>query len=193
MKKHQFLDTLKSELSPLSKEEVQDILRDQSEYIDEAIRAGRLEDAVIRSLGNPKDFALNLLTETKIKNAEQSSKLGTQVKLTVSAVFAILALAPLNLIFVLGPFLAIVACLFAGWTTSVAVFLCAVIFIFVFLFKLIFIPIGFWLQLSMILFLIGWVAGSLLAFNLMSLITKLLTKGTLSYLRWNFDFIKNQR
>lgn len=193
MKKQQFLDTLKNELSPLSNEEIQDILRDQSEYIDEAIRAGRQEDEVILSLGNPKDFALNLLTESKIKNAEQSSKIGTQLKLTVSAVFAILALAPLNLIFVLGPFLALVACLFAGWTTSVAIFLCAVIFFFVFLFKLIFIPIGIWLQLSMLLFLIGWITGSLLAFNLMSMITKLFTQGTLSYLRWNFDFIKNQR
>ena len=104
MKKEEFLKQLDLSLVGISLHERQDILRDQEEYIREAVSAGRNEESVIASLGSPKELATNLSVDTKIQKAVKTDAFGKQIQNTFSAVLAILALAPLNLIFVLGPF-----------------------------------------------------------------------------------------
>ena len=107
MKRLAYLDSLKTHLRQLPEGDVADILRDQEEYIRDAVGAGRSEEDAIQSLGEPKAFAANLIAELKIQQAIQPGSLQKQMRGTIGAVCAILALAPINLIFVLGPFLAL--------------------------------------------------------------------------------------
>ena len=122
MKRDQFILALRRSLIQLPQSEVEDIVRDQNEYISDAIAAGRNEEDVITSLGDPKALANSLQADLKIQRAESASSLNKQISLTFTALIAILALAPLNIIFVLGPFLALIGFLIAGWAVAMGLF-----------------------------------------------------------------------
>lgn len=189
MKKEQFLQTLRQHLAHLPLNEINDIVRDQEEFIQDAMSAGRTEEQAVASLGDPKAFASSLSAETKIKKAEQSSNLSQQVRQTFGAVFAILALAPLNIIFVLGPFLFLSAMVFAGWAISFGTFIAAWAFLLGFFFKLAFVSVGFWVHASSFFFVVGWIGVSLLMFASMYIVTRAFAMGVLAYLKWNINFI----
>jgi uncharacterized membrane protein len=103
---------------------------------------------------------------------------------------AILALAPLNLIFVLGPFLALVGIAIAGWAVAVAGVAAAAALILAFFFKLVFITAGFWAQVSTFFLALGSLALSVLGLVFMYYVTYWLVQGTLAYLKWNLTFVK---
>src|SRR5690606_18412137 len=93
--KQVFLNELSYHLRKIRSEERQEILRDQEEYIHEAIQSGRSEEEVIGSLGDPKVFARNLILELKLNEVERTEKSSTQLRLILGVLFAMLALAPL--------------------------------------------------------------------------------------------------
>ena len=192
MKREQFLIELKEALSSLPPEDRQDILRDQEEYIREAVSSGRNEEDVIAALGTPYTFAANLSIEAKLQKAEGAKTLSTQMRGTMSAVLAILALAPLNLIFVLGPFMALFACNLAGWASAFAVLIASLAAVGVWLFKLIFLSVGFATHLSSLLFILGWIGLGVLGIAVMVQVTRFFFKGTLAYLRWNLNLIRGK-
>ncbi len=190
MTKPDYLNALKAHLSPLPQDEIDDIVRDQDEYIRDAISAGRLEADVITSLGDPKAFAQSLTAGRKIESAQKSSSLPMKISGTWSAVVAILALAPLNLIFVLGPFLVLLAMLVGGWASAFGLFLASIASFFVFFFEMIFISVGGLVQLSAFFFLIGCFGLAILGFFAMYKITLWFVLGVLAYLKWNLKFIQ---
>lgn len=192
MKKLQFLEILKQNLSHLPQTEVAEILRDQEEYIRDAVAAGRNEDLVIKSLGDPKHFAASLSAESKIHRAETASTLKSQVSSTLGAVFAILALAPLNLIFAFGPFMILIGLTLGGWGLASGSLLAAIALFAAFFFKLIFISVGFWTQSATFFFILGCIGASVLALILMYQITQAFVRMTVSYLKWNLNFIKGK-
>ena len=190
MKKADYLSELRFHLAGLPPQEVEDILRDQEEYIREAMSAGRSEDDAIRALGDPRAFAANLTAELKIQRAASSPSLQKQVSGTMGAVVAILALAPLNLIFVLGPFLALVGVAVAGWFTAAAFLASSVAMLGIFFFKLVFVSVGFWTHVSALFFTLGSIGVSILGILVMYLLTQWFVRGTLAYLKWNLKFIQ---
>jgi uncharacterized membrane protein len=192
MKKQQFLAALKTQLSHLPESEVTEILRDQEEYIRDAIAAGRSEEKVVESLGDPKTFAASVSAESKIHRAETSASLKTQVSSTLGAVFAILALAPLNIIFALGPFIALVGIAFGGWGVALGSFFVSVVLFFAFLVKGIFIAAGIWAHFSVLFFILGCFGVSVIGLIVMYKITQMFLKMTISYLKWNLNFIKGR-
>jgi len=192
MNKEQFLRDLRQALSSLPTMEVEEILRDQEEYIRDAVLAGRGEQEVLKSLGTPRSFAASLIADVKIQKAADSTTLKKQASNTFGALIAILALAPLNLIFVLGPFLGISGLIFGGWATTTAAFLGSIGVVFVILFKLIFLPVGILTHLAAIFFSLGTVGVGLLGFIFMFLVTRLFLRMTISYLRWNLHFIQTR-
>ena len=192
MKSQEFLSQLRGALSHLPKAEVDEIMRDQEEYIRDAVRAGRSEEAVIDSLGSPSAFAAGLLTESKIQKAEGSTTLKKQVGNTFGAIFAIIALAPLNLIFVLGPFLGIAGGIVGGWAAAAGILVASIALIGAFFAKLIFIPVGFWAHFSSLFFALGTVGAGVLGLIMMAAITKLFLQLTVSYLKWNLNFIRTR-
>lgn len=192
MKREQFIQTLRQHLAHLPVSEVNDIVRDQEEFLQDAMSAGRTEEQAVASLGDPKVFASSISAESKIKRAQQSSTLSQQVSQTFGAVFAILALAPLNIIFVLGPFLFLSAMVFAGWAASFGIFIAAWAFLLGFVFKLAFVGVGFWIHASSFFFVVGWIGVSLLMFASMYAVTSFFAKGVLAYLKWNINFISTR-
>lgn len=192
MKKIEFLEALRKNLDHLPTAEVNEIIRDQDEYIQDAVLAGRQEEEVVSSLGAPKVFAASLSAESKIYRAQNSKTLKMQMSSTVGALFAILALAPLNLLFVLGPFLIIVVMTFTGWTIAASGLFASIVGFGAFFFKMIFMPAGIWAHLSSFFFILGAVGASLISLMLMYKITEYFLKITVSYLKWNLNFIKGR-
>lgn len=190
MTKPDYLNALKSHLSPLPEDEINDILRDQEEYIRDAVSAGRTEADVIAGLGDPKAFAHSLTAGRKIETAEKSKSLTMKISGTWSAVIAILALAPLNLIFVLGPFLIAIALMVGGWAGAFGLFAASIASFAVFFFEMIFISVGFWAQFSAFFFLLGCFGLTVLGIFAMYKLTQWFVQGTLAYLKWNLKFIQ---
>ena len=115
MKKQEFINELRKALATLPAGEREDILREQEECLLEAELAGRIEEEVIRELGDPKKLANYLNVEAKITAATRSHSLRVQISRTFAAVLAILALAPLNLIFVFWPYLILTLLNLSAW------------------------------------------------------------------------------
>jgi uncharacterized membrane protein len=192
MKKTEFLSILHSHLSPLPESDVQDILRDQEEYICDAIRSGRTEENIITSLGDPKAFAANLKAELKLQKAEKTENLPMQLRHTAGAFFAILTLAPFNLILFFGPFLALVMVTIAGWVAAVSLALAAFVAAWIFFGEMLQFTVGALTHISSFFFVLGTAGGSLLGPLIMYKLTQWLVLGTLAYLNWNLRFIRNR-
>lgn len=212
MNKAEFLNQLRGQLQGLSPDDIEDIVRDHEEMIRDAVSAGRSEESVLQSLGSPVSVAQNLKTELKIekteeqikkaeeqiKNAEatinqaSTSNMSQKTKAILSAVGAVLVLAPFNLIFVLGPFLALMGLLLGGWVTSlvwIALFTTLLIFFFIFF---LFLPAGWVVHIGLLLGAIGaWFMG-LFLLGVMYFVTRFVFELVLKYLRWNLKFIRTQ-
>ncbi len=185
----EFIEKLRQELSGLPHSEREEIIRDQEEYISDAIQAGRNEAQVISSLGEPKVFAASLNATAKIEKASASATLKQQAGNTFHAVFAVLALAPFNVIFVLGPFITLVCLIGAGWITSCAVTFSSIIAVVAFLIKCIVMPAGVIHFISSLLFLVGVFGLSLLGLFAMYFVSQFFIRVTLKYLQWNLNFV----
>ena len=192
MKKVDFLAELRLGLSGFSKEEQEEIVRDQEEYIREAVSAGREEDAVIASLGDPRAFATQLKVQSKIDRVESSKRLPEQMQNVTGAVLAIMALAPFNVIFVLGPFIGIVSILFSGWLATLAILLGALVALLVFVSKLVFFGVGFYTHLSAFFLCVGVSSLGILGIYIMLAFTRFFVKATVTYLRWNLKLIEGK-
>ncbi len=197
----EYLAELKSHLASLPESERQEIIRDQVEYFHDALATGRTELDVIESLGDPKQLAKALIAESRLVATEtlmRSAASGTQPgvsaqwKSTLRAVFAIAALAPFNLIFILGPFLVLIGCLLAGWMIGVALLIAGGVAIFFIMTELILISASSWAHASILLFALSAATASLAFLGLMTWASSWIAKLSVKYLRWNLQFIRNQ-
>lgn len=118
MTKNEYLNQLKNELQGFDEKEVSEIIRDQNEHIDEALRSGRSEADVIQSLGAVKDLANELKAGLKIKSAQNEDKLFPKTDKLLRAIFGLALLAPFNFIFVMGPFIGICSGLVGLWSIA---------------------------------------------------------------------------
>jgi uncharacterized membrane protein len=196
MTKAQFLESLRRHLSPLPPSDVDEIIRDQEEYIREAVSSGRAEEQVVDSLGDPKAFAAGLTAEMnaemKIEQAAEQQNLKSQVRSTFGAVLAVLALAPFNLIFVFGPFMGLVGITIGGWAVAGTLIVLSGVALTTYFMKFITVSAGLWMNLSALFFVLGAAGAGILAFLFMYQMTKIFSTLTISYLRWNLNFIKGR-
>lgn len=188
MNKNEYLSSLKQELDSMPDAEKNEILRDQEEYINEAIKSGRAENNVVEALGSPKELAQELRAHFQINKASDEKKIIPKLRSTLDAVLALCILAPFNLIFVLGPFCGFIGFLLAVWGAAFALFLSGLA---ASLFSFLFIP--------QFIFFITMFFGSLAIAGLGALgllgsyeFTKWFLKLALSYLRWNIKFISGE-
>ena len=197
MQKTEYINQLKKELSDLPNNEVEDIIRDQEEFIREALAAGRSEAELLKSIGTPADFAKNIKAEikyekveSKIQTAEKDFHLSIKLKSLVGAVIALLVLAPFNLIFVLGPFLALLGLLMGGWIFSFvfgAVSLAALVLFFG---TIIHSGGSVWSILATFFGSLSGLAFSMVMVATMYFVSLLVFKILTRYLRWNLNFLK---
>ncbi len=190
MNKQNFLSELKKELQQLPQSEVNEILRDQEEYIIEAIKSGRKEEEVINSIGRPKDFARSLIAENLLAVNHESDSILLQFKNVLRILILFVALAPLNIILFLGPFFVVCLALLLGWIFSGAFLITSIALIIGFFVKLSMYQVGFWVHLSSFFFIIGCVGLGILAIYFVMILSKFVLDISLNYLRWNLNLIK---
>jgi uncharacterized membrane protein len=188
--KEAFITALKARLTHLPDHEQKEIIRDQEEYILDALSAGRAEHEVILSLGSPEDFAQNLSAQNRIQKAEQASSLSAQMSGTWKAALAVIALTPFNFLIVLGPFLTVVSLLSSGFMVGAAVSGGSILGLLVFLFHSVFIKAGWAVHLSQFFLILGGILGGVSLILFMGILTRAFIKITLRYLRWNVNLIK---
>ncbi len=192
MKRQAFINELRKALANVSASEREDILRDQEEYLHEAELAGRNEDEVIEALGDPKQLAVSLNAQAKIQKMEKETSFPKRIRTTFGAVMAMIALAPFNFIFVLWPFLIAVGFDLMGWIFAGGSLLAAVMFLGTFIFKLIFISVGFWTHLAAFFLALTSIGVALIFVFFMAKVTSLLMDLTIRYLKWNLNLIKGK-
>lgn len=192
MKRQDYINELKQQLQGLPQSEIADIVRDQEELISDALAAGRTEESILKSLGDPSELARALKAEVIIEQASEEKKLGRQLKGAFGAVGALLLLAPFNLIFVLGPFMVLLGMLFSGWMVATALGGVAVFLAGGYLSELITVSASVWVHLSLVFTLIAGVGISILALLAMYYITRGMMQLTLSYLKWNLNFVRRR-
>jgi uncharacterized membrane protein len=115
MNKKDFINKLSSYLGGIPEEDRRDVVNDFEEHFKEGIAAGRNEEDIAESLGDPRSLANQFKASILVSQAEKTT---SPVNIT-RAVFATLGLGFFNLIFILGPFIAVVSVL-------IALFVCAI-------------------------------------------------------------------
>ena len=116
MNKEQFLKQLNASLTRLSLEEREDILQDYEEYFEIGMEEGKSEQEISKSLGNPKQISKELMASYHLGQVEQTTSAGNVMR----AVWAVIGLGFFNLVIVLGPFIALIGVVIAGWVSAIA-------------------------------------------------------------------------
>ena len=117
MNKKNFLEKLEKNLKGLPKEEIKDVLFDFEEHFTIGMQENRTEEELSSSLGDPKVLAKQLKAASYIKIAEESASAGNIVR----AVFTSIGLSFFNLIFILPPFIAVIALIASLFACSITI------------------------------------------------------------------------
>lgn len=114
MNRDQFLFELESLLKGLPKQERQDFLQDFEEHFAIGELEGKSEEEISEALGSPQQIAKEIRANYHIEKVEKDTTVGNVAR----AVWAVIGLGFFNLVIVLGPFIAVVALVCAGWIVS---------------------------------------------------------------------------
>ncbi|OMF22211.1 hypothetical protein BK133_26970 [Paenibacillus sp. FSL H8-0548] len=94
-----------------------DWLYDYYLHFQQAVENGQSEEDAARELGDPRLIANELLLSYRVDEAETNSSFGKLSK----AVFATVSLGLFNIIFILGPYLALAAVILSLWVSALAI------------------------------------------------------------------------
>ncbi|WP_439876958.1 HAAS signaling domain-containing protein (plasmid) [Bacillus mycoides] len=178
MNKEQFLKQLNTSLVKLSEEERQDILQDYEEYFAIGMEKGKTEQEISVSLGNPKQISKELTASYRLDQVEQT----TSAVNVMRATWEVIGLGFFNLVIVLGPFIALVGVVIAGWASAIAFILSPFV-------VLITLVLGNFLLFDLFVALGLCGIGFFIAMG-MYIATSALTKGFIRYLNFNISLVK---
>jgi uncharacterized membrane protein len=189
--KHDFINQLARMLGNLPEKERKDILYDYEEHFTIGIAEGKTEEEISRSLGDPRNIARQYKADSAIRIAEKDKSTGNIFR----AVFAAGLLGFLNLLVVLTPFILLNALLLIMFASAFGITITGVVLFIASFVSLLFpgfIDIGssfiFATSLS-----VGLTCMGLLFLIGTCYVAKYFYKITISYLKWNVDFINNRR
>lgn len=115
MNKETFIQQLHSSLKKLAEDERQDIIQDYEEYFNIGLEEGKTEEQISDALGDPNQIAKELLASYHLNRVEKSASAGNIMR----AVWAVIGLGFFNFVIVLGPFIALVGIVVAGWAVAI--------------------------------------------------------------------------
>ncbi|RAP74492.1 HAAS signaling domain-containing protein [Paenibacillus montanisoli] len=127
MIREQYLGQLWELLSPVPEHLRREWMYDYEEHFRMAAEHGRSEAEAAHELGDPRLIAKELLLNYRVGQAENKSG---SITLVSRAVLAAVSLGFFNLVFVLGPYIALLGVLLALWATAVGVGLSSVMAIY---------------------------------------------------------------
>jgi uncharacterized membrane protein len=187
--KDDYLNRLKSQLSGLDYLVINDILRDQNEYFNDALAAGRSEAEILKGLGDPAHIAKELKLSYKIHAAQNEKRVWPQLNQVFHILLTICILAPLNFILLFIPFVLISVFIFCSSVTSFAFLVFSILGLILSFFVL---PLSVYLFISGLFGSVSVGIFSLLILFGLYYFIKWLLKMTLSYLRWNIKIAKGE-
>ena len=117
MTKKEYLKKLENALTGLPYSEIKDVLSDYEEHFDAGLSAGRSEDELTKSLGEPRNIAKQIKAVSKIEKAEKNVSVANIFR----AILATAGLGFINLIFVVGPFMGLVGILIGMFCAAIGV------------------------------------------------------------------------
>ncbi len=121
MNKKDFISKLSTYLGGIPVEERQDVINDFEEHFKEGLAEGRTEEEIADSLGDPRALANRFKAKLKASIlVNKAGKTTSAINIT-RAVLATLGLGFFNLMFILGPFIAIVAVLISLFVSAIAI------------------------------------------------------------------------
>ncbi|ASS74000.1 hypothetical protein CIG75_02730 [Tumebacillus algifaecis] len=177
-----FMTELDRLLKGVPDKERKELLADYEEHFYLATAEGKTEEDIVRALGSPKHIARELTATYHVEQAETKFSPSTILR----AIFAVVSLGFFNLVFVLGPFFALIAVLVSLYVTA---------------FSLIVVPVAslfgqaglgagqFWLTFFVALSCAA--LGVLMMVGLLYL-TKWAYRLLVRYLQFNLQFIKQK-
>lgn len=180
MNKADFLSKLESSLHQISEAERRDILQDFEEHFQIGLAEGKSEEDIVAGLGSPDHIAKELLANYHIEKVETKASAGNMLR----AVWSVIGLGFFNLVVVLGPFLALVGILLAGWIVSIT-FVASPILVLVNTLIHPSVFEAFELFVSLVLSGLGFFIGIGMYY-----VTRWLSKVFVRYLRSNVNFVK---
>jgi uncharacterized membrane protein len=123
MNKENFIKELRLLLKSIPEEDLEDILSDYREHFRIGVERGRMEGELIESLGDPRVIAKQIKASYMVKMAESK----VSVSNIVRAVIASAGLGFFNLVFVIGPFLGLVALLIGLFVAAIGTIVAGVV------------------------------------------------------------------
>jgi uncharacterized membrane protein len=180
MNKGQFLKELDIALKKLPTEERQDILRDYEEHFMIGLEEGNTEEQISASLGSPKQLAKELTATYHLGKVESTATTGNILR----ALYAVIGLGFLNLVFVLGPLIALLGVMAAGWVIGLGFTISPLVIIVDAAIN----PGSF--ELFALFFSLGLCGVGLLILLGMRFASKYAAKGLVRYLKFNMKIVK---
>lgn len=116
MTRQDYINRLRKSLSQMPQSEIEDIIMDYEEHFEMAMMSGKTEEEIAESLGSPESIAKQFKVSAAIKVAEESKSTGNLFR----AVMMTISLSFFNIVFLLGPFFAVVGILIAFFAVGLA-------------------------------------------------------------------------
>jgi len=116
MRREEFINQLDKLLRNMPENERKDVIYDYEEHIQIAVENDLDEEKVIQSLGTPESIAKQYKVKKYIDKAEKSGSTTSVFR----AILATVGLGFFNIVFILGPFIAVLGILIAFATVAVA-------------------------------------------------------------------------
>ncbi|MFA1821807.1 hypothetical protein ACDX78_16770 [Virgibacillus oceani] len=180
MNEKQFLAELKSGLHKLPESEREDIIMDFEEHFSIGKEGGKTEEEISEALGSPQQIAKEMKAAYYLEQVDHVSSAGNIFR----AVWATVGLGFFNLVFVLGPFIALLGIIFAGWITAFA-FITALPLV---LIQALTSPgLFLWFDVFTSIALLG--VGLILLIGMLY-VTRVFSKGFVRYLHFNTRLVK---
>lgn len=107
MTRREFIDELGRLLGELPDKERLDIIADHTALFLRGVEQGKSEQEIAAELGSPQEVARRILAGYRIQQAQADASIGNISR----AILATVSLGVVNLVFVLGPFLALLGLL----------------------------------------------------------------------------------
>ncbi|MGM9931798.1 MULTISPECIES: HAAS signaling domain-containing protein [Bacillaceae] len=182
LNKEAFMKELAEQLRGLPPNEQAEILADYAEYFDLGLLEGKTEQEIALGLGSPKTIAKELVLNSSIEKTEHNLSMTNVLRI----IGLTIGLGFLNFLLIVGPMIAIVSILFAGWIASITMIAAPIIQLAEILFDF------NHFSLFEVFVSIGACGLGLLLFIGMYHLSKLSMRLTIRYCKWNMNIVKGR-
>ena len=188
MNKNEFLKILSASLKGIPQDDKKEIIADYEEHFIIGLKEGRKEEDICELLGNPRSIAKQYKIDSILKEAEKS----LSVSRIMNAIIASLSLGFFNIVFILGPYIGLLAILIALFASAFAITVTGLFLFFISLVQPLFSSIiYFGINPVIAIFLaIGTTSLGLLFLIGDCFLAKYFYIGTIKYLKFNLKIIK---